>query len=152
MMGRMNRRTFIGMSASAFGIATTSRVVPAGSFEPHAIDLQEPITVMRIHDCNMAGFDWRWEFRLKRLPNGQCSVSAIQFDCFDEEEPWQLSPKQLLLRGREVLQALHDMATEASCRLDQDLLENAAENLTAIDPKLGKEFRIEVNEYFSEWG
>lgn len=154
MMGRMKRRTFIGMSASALGFATTGRVVPAKSVEPYAVGLQEPITIMSIHDSNMAGNDWTWNFRLIRLPNGSNSLSAIQFDNTgeEEEEPWQLDSDNEISNGRELFHSLHDMANEGCIQLWPDMLEQVAAQLKGIDPKLGEEFRNEIYVYFTEWG
>ncbi len=70
MMVRVNRRAFIGVSASALGFATTSRVVPTTSIEPYSVGTTEPILVMSVYDSNMAGFEWRWDFYFERLPNG----------------------------------------------------------------------------------
>jgi hypothetical protein len=152
----MKRRTYI-FGAMSVPVVVTAGYIPSTEAANTSIAVEQVTqnspTMMSIDDFNMAGFEWRWDFVLKRSSDGTFSATATQYDKWPEEdeEPWELEPHQSLQNGREICSAVRYMVEECGYHA-LDCLEPIAEKLESYDPRLAAEFRTEVSDLAEEMG
>jgi hypothetical protein len=94
--------------------------------------------ILSIHDSNMAGDSWRWNFHLERKAGGTHILSCEQIS---EDEPLVIDPVNGLRNGADLYEALSSMLDNCgSYHLGDQDISAIAEKIAKLDVAIAKQF------------
>jgi hypothetical protein len=107
--------------------------------------------IYEFSDFNMARSEWTWRYYLEREEDGSFTLRAEQTiddddPEYENEEPWELDPKEDLRSGKDVYEALCEGFDEIG---EVDPL-NFLEGINSFDGKLGAQFKKIADEIEAE--
>jgi hypothetical protein len=92
--------------------------------------------LLSIHDSNMAGDSWRWNFHLERIAGVALTLSCEKII---EDDPLVIDPVDDLRNGEDIYEALCSMLSSGYHLGDQDI-SAIAEKIAKLDVAIAKQF------------
>jgi hypothetical protein len=93
--------------------------------------------ILSIHDSNMPGDSWCWNFHLERIAGGSHTLSCEQII---EDDPLDIDPVIDLRTGEDIYEALRSMLDNCGYHLGDQNIADIAAKVAKLDITIAKQF------------
>jgi hypothetical protein len=93
--------------------------------------------ILSIHDSNMAGDSWRWDFQLERKADG---VHILSCEQIIEDDPLEIEPVTDLRTGDDIYEALRSILDNCGYHLGDQDISAIADEISELDAAIAKQF------------